>query len=368
MSKLAVIFSGVGYTKDRPLLYYAGKIATSYGYDLAVVDFSGIKWTKEELKDHRRFAEILGECMKKAESVLAERDLDSIEHILFISKSIGTVVAAAYAKKCSLAVRQVFFTPLEAFGSFLEEDNGLVFYGNADPFANYEAVEEICRKYKLESHCIEQANHSLETEDVLANLDNLKQVMKQVDDRIADRSIYRYKVPAMDGSISSLEEYRGKVLLIVNTATGCGFTPQYEALENMYRKYHREGFEILDFPCNQFGKQAPGTVSDIHSFCTARYDISFPQFNKIEVNGANELELYTYLKSKQGFHGFGDSLDASFLKKKLEKEMPGYENTSDIKWNFTKFLVSRSGEVLARFEASESMELVEEAVQRAIGI
>ena len=134
----------------------------------------------------------------------------------------------------------------------------------------------------------------------------------------------------------------------------------------MYRTYQSEGFAVLDFPCNQFGKQAPGSSADIHSFCTARYDISFPQFQKIEVNGENELELYTYLKSKQGFHGFGDSLDGAFLRKKLEKEDPGYETNSDIKWNFTKFLIDRTGEVIARFEPSEDMEKVEEAVKKVL--
>ena len=122
-------------------------------------------------------------------------------------------------------------------------------------------------------------------------------------------------------------------------------------------------FAVLDFPCNQFGKQAPGTASEIHNFCTAKYDISFEQFAKIDVNGKNETELFAYLKSKQGFHGFGDSPDADYMRKKLAKEAPGYEDTTDIKWNFTKFLINRNGEVIARFEPTESMDTIENAIK-----
>ncbi|MCR5109247.1 MAG: glutathione peroxidase [Lachnospiraceae bacterium] len=186
--------------------------------------------------------------------------------------------------------------------------------------------------------------------------------MGHVNDVIKDTDIYRLPVRKMDGSLTDLSGYKGKVLLIINTATGCGFTPQYERIEKLYRTYKDKGFEVLDFPCNQFDKQAPGTDSEIHSFCTARYDISFDQFAKIDVNGPNEAELYTYLKSKQGFHGFGDSVDAEFMRKKLLKTVPGYENTPDIKWNFTKFLINRQGKVIARFEVSEGMDIVEQAV------
>ncbi|MCR4955365.1 MAG: glutathione peroxidase [Lachnospiraceae bacterium] len=183
---------------------------------------------------------------------------------------------------------------------------------------------------------------------------------------IADVNIYSIKVPNMDGTITDLSAYKEKVLLVVNTATGCGFTPQYEALEKIYREYKEKGLRILDFPCDQFGSQAHDTISEIHSFCTARYDISFDQFAKIDVNGKNEIELYTYLKKKQGFHGFGDSLDANYMRKKLAKEVPGYEETTDIKWNFTKFLINRQGEVIARFEPTEDMDLVEAAVKEAM--
>ncbi|MCR5304562.1 MAG: glutathione peroxidase [Lachnospiraceae bacterium] len=190
--------------------------------------------------------------------------------------------------------------------------------------------------------------------------------MERVEDVLTDRNIYRFLVQAMDGTVKELSGYRGKVLLIVNSATGCGFTPQYEALEKFYRTYRDEGFEILDFPCNQFDRQAPGSASEIHSFCTSRYDISFEQFAKVDVNGENETELFSYLKGKQGFHGFGDSPDARYLRKKLEKENPGYEETTDIKWNFTKFLISRHGEVVERFEPTEDMNVIEAAIREEI--
>ena len=144
-------------------------------------------------------------------------------------------------------------------------------------------------------------------------------------------TIYDFTVKDMQGNDVSLETYKGKALLIVNTATGCGFTPQYEGLEALYKKYKEQGFEILDFPCNQFGNQAPGTEAEIHEFCTLKYDVSFPQFAKVEVNGDNEIPLYTYLKSQKG-------------------GMLG----SKIKWNFTKFLVNKEGEVVARFAPTDT--------------
>ncbi|MBR3133440.1 MAG: glutathione peroxidase [Clostridia bacterium] len=139
-------------------------------------------------------------------------------------------------------------------------------------------------------------------------------------------SIYDYKVKNRKGEDVSLEDYKGKVLLIVNTATGCGFTPQYEGLENLYKKYHEKGLEILDFPCNQFGNQAPGSNDEIHEFCTLKYNTTFDQFAKIDVNGENESPLYTFLKSEK----------KGMLSNK-------------IKWNFTKFLVDKEGNVVGRF-------------------
>ena len=140
-------------------------------------------------------------------------------------------------------------------------------------------------------------------------------------------SIYDFVVKAQDGSDVSLDTYRGKVLLIVNTATGCGFTPQYVGLQELYNKYRDQGFEILDFPCNQFGNQAPGSDDEIHEFCVGRFSMTFPQFSKIDVNGKDESPLYTFLKSKQKGGLLG----------------------SKIKWNFTKFLVDREGNVVDRF-------------------
>ena len=139
-------------------------------------------------------------------------------------------------------------------------------------------------------------------------------------------SIYDFTVKDMQGNDVSLSQYQGKVLLIVNTATGCGFTPQYDGLQDLYEKYQDKGFEILDFPCNQFANQAPGSDEEIASFCTGRFGITFPQFSKIDVNGANEAPLYTWLKAQKG----------------------GVLG-SRIKWNFTKFLVDRNGNVIERF-------------------
>ncbi|MBR2233553.1 MAG: nitroreductase family protein [Prevotella sp.] len=174
------------------------------------------------------------------------------------------------------------------------------------------------------------------------------------------QSIYDFKVKDDVGRDVSLADYRGKVLLIVNTATRCGFTPQYTELEAIYEKYRAEGFEILDFPCNQFGAQAPGTIQEIHQFCTANFDIHFPQFDKIDVNGANESPLYTFLKAKKGFGGF-DANDqrGKMMDGMLRRQDANYAEKSDIKWNFTKFLVARDGRVLKRYEPTEPMSLVE---------
>ena len=153
-------------------------------------------------------------------------------------------------------------------------------------------------------------------------------------------SIYDFVVKDMFNEDVDMKEYEGKVLLIVNTATGCGFTPQYEGLEALYKKYKDQGFEILDFPCNQFGNQAPGSDEEIRTFCTAKYDVSFRQFKKIEVNGDNEEPLYTYLKSQKG-------------------GMMG----SKIKWNFTKFLVDKQGHVVERFEPTAEKNVLIPAIE-----
>ena len=177
---------------------------------------------------------------------------------------------------------------------------------------------------------------------------------------VSAQSIYDIKVKNDAGKDVLLSEYKGKVLLIVNTATRCGFTPQYKELEALYEKFHAEGLEILDFPCNQFGEQAPGTIQEIHQFCTANFDIQFPQFDKIDVNGVNESPLFTYLKSQKGFSGFDlNDKTGKFMDEMLRKQDADYDQKSDIKWNFTKFLVSRDGRVVNRYEPTDKISDIE---------
>lgn len=149
-------------------------------------------------------------------------------------------------------------------------------------------------------------------------------------------NLYDFEVKGFDGSMVSMKKYEGKILLIVNTATGCGFTPQYEGLQQLYDKYREKGFEILDFPCNQFANQAPGSNEEIHQFCQLKYNTTFPLFSKVEVNGKNEDPLFHYLKEQK----------TSFLGKK-------------IKWNFTKFLIDREGNVVGRFEPTTKPSQIE---------
>ena len=175
-------------------------------------------------------------------------------------------------------------------------------------------------------------------------------------------SIYDYSVPDTAGQEVSLSVFQGKVLLIVNTATGCGFTPQYKPLEEMYEKYHEKGFEILDIPCNQFAGQTPGTDEEIHEFCTLKYNTQFPQMKKSEVNGAGALPLYGYLKSQKGFEGFGKGPKALAMSAMLKSIDKDYKNNPDIKWNFTKFLVDRQGNVVARFEPTADIKKVDAEV------
>jgi glutathione peroxidase len=156
-------------------------------------------------------------------------------------------------------------------------------------------------------------------------------------------NLYDITVKDAKGVDVSLSEYTGKALLIVNTATSCGFTPQYTGLQDLYARYREKGFEILDFPCNQFGNQAPGTNDEIGSFCTGRFGITFRQFDKIEVNGTDESPIYTWLKSqKSGVAG------------------------ANIKWNFTKFLVNRKGEVVARFAPTKTPPAIEKHIARLV--
>lgn len=180
-------------------------------------------------------------------------------------------------------------------------------------------------------------------------------------------SIYDFKAKNRQGEEISLSQYEGKVLLIVNTATQCGFTPQYDALQDLYEKYKDEGFVILDFPCNQFGNQAPGTDDEIYSFCDANYGVSFPIFSKIDVNGENAHPLYKYLVGQKGFAGFDEGHKLTqILDDMLSKEDPDYKNKSSIKWNFTKFLIDRKGNVVERFEPTEDLFIVEDKVKALI--
>ena len=176
-------------------------------------------------------------------------------------------------------------------------------------------------------------------------------------------SIYDYSVKNRNGEDIPISQFKGKVLLIVNTATGCGFTPQYEGLENLYKKYHEQGLEILDFPCNQFGNQAPGNDDEIHQFCTLKYNTSFDQFTKIDVNGENESPLFTFIKQESP-----EELIEGLKKtmKTIEKISTTAKNEKDIKWNFTKFLVDREGKVVYRFSPTFKPEDIEEKIKELI--
>jgi len=180
-------------------------------------------------------------------------------------------------------------------------------------------------------------------------------------------TVYDFKVKDRKGNELSLGDYAGKVLLIVNTATGCGFTPHYEPLEAMYKDLRDKGFEILDFPCNQFANQAPGTEDEIHTFCTMKFGTDFPQFAKIDVNGDGADPLFAYLATEKPSAGFGKGLKNAALKKFTDMNNKKFGDKAYIKWNFTKFLVDREGKVIARFEPTEDMKNVRAAVEKALG-
>ena len=172
-------------------------------------------------------------------------------------------------------------------------------------------------------------------------------------------NIYDFTVKAQDGTDKALADFRGKALLIVNTATGCGFTPQYTELQELYEAYQAQGFEILDFPCNQFGEQTPGSDEEVHKFCTGRYGITFPQYSKIDVNGDNAIPLYQWITENTKFEGFNGPMGLVLrpVVKKMDKD---YKNNGKIKWNFTKILINRSGEIVARFEPTADLKNVRE--------
>ena len=179
-------------------------------------------------------------------------------------------------------------------------------------------------------------------------------------------SIYDYTVPTPKGEEVSLKDYEGKVILIVNTATGCGFTPHYKPIEQMYEDFHDKGFEVIDVPCNQFADQTPGTDEEIHDFCTLKYKTQFPQMKKSDVNGENALPLFKYLKEQKGFEGFGKGPTALLMSKMAQKQDKDYASKPDIKWNFTKFVVDREGNVVKRFEPTADMKEVRKFVESLI--
>jgi glutathione peroxidase len=177
---------------------------------------------------------------------------------------------------------------------------------------------------------------------------------------------YEQSVVNTKGEEISMKDYEGKVVVVVNTATGCGFTPQYKDLESMYEKYHDNGLEIIDVPCNQFAGQTPGTDEEIHEFCTLHYNTMFPQMKKSDVNGENAIDLFKYLKSQKTFEGFGKGPAALAMGAMLKKIDKDYKNNSEIKWNFTKFVVDRQGNVVARFEPTADMKKFEQCVAELI--
>ncbi len=176
--------------------------------------------------------------------------------------------------------------------------------------------------------------------------------------------LYDISVNAMDGKPVQLSTYAGKVLLIVNTATKCGFTPQYDELEALYKAYREQGLVILDFPCNQFKEQAPGSIEEINQFCTLTFGTTFPRFAKLEVNGEGEHPLYTFLKSQKGFAGFDPKHEKSArLTERMREADPNFEADPSIKWNFTKFLADRKGTIIARFEPTAALGDVEQQIK-----
>lgn len=179
-------------------------------------------------------------------------------------------------------------------------------------------------------------------------------------------NIYDLEVEMSNGEMLKLADYKGKVIVIVNTATGCGFTPHYEPLEAMYEKYHDAGLEIIDVPCNQFAGQTPGTDEEIHDFCTLKYNTKFPQMKKADVNGEHAIPLFTYLKSQKGFEGFGKGVKALAMRAMIKKNDKDYNNNPDIKWNFTKFVIDRNGNIVARFEPTADMKELEQCVEALI--
>ncbi len=177
---------------------------------------------------------------------------------------------------------------------------------------------------------------------------------------------YDFSLQDGKGQDVAFSQFKGKVVLVVNTATGCGFTPHYAAIEKWYEQFHDQGLEVIDVPCNQFYGQAPGTDEEIHNFCQLNYNTRFPQMKKADVNGENELPLYAFLKAQQGFRGFPQNEMGPKMDALLASIDPDYRNNADIKWNFTKFVVNKNGEVAARFEPNAELEEVEACLKKLL--
>lgn len=206
---------------------------------------------------------------------------------------------------------------------------------------------------------------------LIENLKNFKKIRYKLQEKGFEKwrknmGFYDLSVTNVNGEEVKMSDYKGKVVMVVNTATGCGFTPHYEPMEAMYEKYHDAGFEIIDVPCNQFAGQTPGTDEEIHEFCTLKYNTQFPQMKKSDVNGENAIELFKFLKEQKGFEGFGKGPKALAMGVMLKKIDKDYKNNSEIKWNFTKFVINRIGEVVARFEPTADMNKVEKFVEQLI--
>ena len=180
-------------------------------------------------------------------------------------------------------------------------------------------------------------------------------------------SIYDQKVMNLYDEEVDLSEFKGKVMMIFNSATQCGFTPQYDEIQDLYERYADQGLAVLEFPCDQFGHQAPGTNEEIASFCDARFGLTFSRYSKVDVNGENAIPLFKQLEEAQGFKGFDEEHPLTpMLESMLEREDPDYKDKPDVKWNFTKFLVDRDGKVVKRFEPTAPIEVVEAAIEELL--
>ena len=176
-------------------------------------------------------------------------------------------------------------------------------------------------------------------------------------------TIYQFSAESNSGDQFNFADYKGKVLLIVNTASKCGFTPQYDGLEALYQKYKFDGFTVIGFPCDQFGHQEPGSNEEIEEFCRLNHGVTFPLMAKSDVNGENANEVFKWLYSEKPFAGWGDSETGKFMDGMLSRNDPDYASNPDIKWNFTKFLIDRNGKVVARFEPVVTPEEIDSAIQ-----